>query len=196
MSFLLFSLVFIVACAPKEPITNFAVYEGRTLGPANASVKVLLYTDYSCPYCEKIESVVYELVKKYGNQIRFEHRNYIVHPYAYIAAEAAECAADQNKFWGYNEILFENQGDFSNVDLVRYANDLELNNTQFSLCLLEHKKRPLIENDMQEAVKAWEEAGHDPEQLGTPMIVINGQVLPGYRKLDDYSVIIDKELIK
>ena len=67
---LLVGLFTFVGCAPKEPITSFAVYDGRSLGPENASVKIYLFTYYDCPYCLKEESVVYDLVKKYGNQIR------------------------------------------------------------------------------------------------------------------------------
>jgi protein-disulfide isomerase len=184
----MFLIILFLAGCTSVSITNYADVNGRILGSENATVKIYEFTDYACLFCKKAENVVYDIVKKYGNNVKLEHKNFIVHSEAYIAAEAVECSGDQNKFWEYNQLLFDNQNDFSIATLNGYANDLKLNMTEFGLCMIEHKKKIVIEKDIKDA------------QLygvkGTPTFVVNDKVLPGLVSIDDISEIIEGELKK
>src|SRR4051794_35568104 len=84
----------------------------HAIGPANAPVTVVEYGDFECPNCKQAAPVVRLLLKRWGARIRFVFRHYPlaeVHPHALQAAEAAECAGGQGKFWPMHDTLFDNQ---------------------------------------------------------------------------------------
>ena len=93
-------------------------------GPANAPVTLVEYGDFECPYCGRAEPALRELLAEFGDELRFVFRNLPladVHPRAQLAAEAAEAAGAQGKFWEMHDMLFEHQDALAPMELVRYA---------------------------------------------------------------------------
>lgn len=172
----------------SKDITKYTTVDKNTLGPVDAAVIILEYSDYQCPYCKKAEDILFKLVKEYKIAIRIEAKDFVVHAGAQKAAEASLCAADQDKYWEYRKILYNNQNKLDVPSLVKYANDLKLNTAQFTTCLNSGEKAEEIKESMSEAVKQGVKA--------TPTIVINERVIPGVRPLEFYKSIINTELAK
>lgn len=103
-------------------------------GPPDAPVTVVEYGDYECPYCGRAELTINEIQERTGNQVRLVYRHFPIstaHPHARRAAEAAEAAAVQGKFWEMHALLFQNQDALEEEDLFRYAREIELDMEQF-----------------------------------------------------------------
>jgi protein-disulfide isomerase len=103
-------------------------------GPATASVTLVEYGDYECPYCRAAVAIVHELQRLLPDQLRFVFRHFPLedrHPHARRAAEAAEAAALQGKFFEMHATLFEHQTALEHEDLVRYAGELGLDTARF-----------------------------------------------------------------
>jgi protein-disulfide isomerase len=137
----------------------------------NAVVTVQEYADLQCPACKTTEELVTKpLLAAYGSQIRFEYMHMplsSIHRYAIAAAEAAECAADQGKFWEYVDTAYENQEQLNDAALEQWARELSLDMELFNRCMQSHIKRDLI----QEEYDAAREAGIG----GTPTFLVNGE---------------------
>src|SRR5688572_30795959 len=98
----------------------------HSAGPDNAPVTLVEYGDYECPYCGRAHPILHSLQRKLGDQLRFVFRNFPLreaHPHAQHAAEAAESAGAQGKFWEMHDILFEHQDALEDLDLIRYAEE-------------------------------------------------------------------------
>ena len=107
-------------------------------GNAKASVSIIEFSDFECPYCGEEYPIIKQLLDTYGTQIRFQYRDFPIsdaHQNAQSAAEAAECAHAQGKFWEYHDILFEHQDSLAREDLGRYARDTGLDLKLFNQCL-------------------------------------------------------------
>jgi protein-disulfide isomerase len=103
-------------------------------GPATAPVTLVEYGDYECPYCRAAVAVVEELQRVLPDQLRFVFRHFPLenlHPHAQRAAEAAEAAAAQGKFFEMHAVLFKHQSALEDEDLMRYAAELGLDTTRF-----------------------------------------------------------------
>jgi len=99
-------------------------------GPDGAPVTLVEYGDYECPHCGRAHPIVQEVRRRMGRRLRFVFRNFPLaeaHPHAVRAAETAEAAAAQGKFWEMHDMLFEHQGALEDPDLLRYAKVLGLN---------------------------------------------------------------------
>jgi len=160
-------------------------------GPANARVTVVEYSDFQCPFCEMFYQNTYPLIRKnYGDKVRFVYQHYpltSIHPDAMRAANAAECAREQDKFWEYHDALFSNQRDLSRDALIKYAGVVQMPNPkQFSDCLDAEKYKQNI-NDQ-------ENAGTGYSVSGTPTFFINGNILVGAQDYKTFAAMIDKEL--
>ncbi len=109
-----------------------------------------------------------------------------MHPRALPAAEAAQCANEQGKFWEYRDKVFENQKALSDDDLKKYAADLSLNMEGFGACYAAGKYRSDVQKDQAE--------GQQAGVSGTPAFFINGRFLSGAQPFDAFKAIIDEEL--
>ncbi len=157
-------------------------------GPAAAPIEIVEFSDFQCPYCLRVTPTVNQVLKAYGDQIRFVYRHYPLpnHPNARPAAEAAVCAADQGKFWPYHDRLFENPSKLGQSELKRDAADLGLDTAKFDACVDSHKFKTTVDADLQAGL----EAGVD----GTPAFFINGRMISGAQPFDVFKRIIDEEL--
>jgi len=103
-------------------------------GPASAPVTLVEYGDYECPYCGNAYPVVKRLKEEMGDRLRFVFRNFplnTIHAHAGVAAQAAEAAAAQGKFWPMHDLLYEHQQDLGGADLLHYALQLGLEPYRF-----------------------------------------------------------------
>ncbi len=172
---LLLSLVVLVSCVDTTGLTA-----ELTSGPApqsnkNAIVTVVEYADLQCPACKtSYELVIKPLLSDYGSKIRFEFHHMpltSIHSFAMTAAEAAECAADQGKFWEFIDLAYAEQDRLREVPYDEWAGTLGLDLELFDRCRVSHIKRKAIKAAYDEAVTA--------DVRGTPTYTVNGQVVEG-----------------
>jgi protein-disulfide isomerase len=159
------------------------------LGPANAPVTLVEFSDFECPYCATAAPVVKKLAQEYGDKLRVVFRNFPLeqtHPRAAKAAEAAACAADQGKFWEMHDKLFENRAFLEVDNLKRYAAGLGLNAGVFDACLDSGKHAARVQGDLA--------LGARYGITGTPTFYVNGRMPPGNASYETFKLLIDEEL--
>jgi protein-disulfide isomerase len=139
-------------------------------GPATAPVTLLEYGDYECPYCGAAFPIVKQVQQRLGDQLRFVFRNFplsTVHPHAQQAAEAAETAGTQGKFWEMHDTLFEHQRALDTPSLLQYAQSLGVNVEQFERDLLSQTVAERVREDFLSGIRSGVN--------GTPTFFINGR---------------------
>jgi protein-disulfide isomerase len=147
------------------------VTEGRdhVQGASGAAVTLLEYGDYECPYCGAAYPIVKELQAALGDELRFVFRNFPIttaHPHAEQAAEAAEAAAAQGRFWPMHDLLYENQQGLDPEHLLAYAGRLGLDVEGFERDLAEHVYAARVHQDFMSGVRSGVN--------GTPTFYVNG----------------------
>jgi protein-disulfide isomerase len=136
----------------------------------NAAVTVVEYADLQCPACRAAHTLIVQpLLQSHDGVIRYEFRHFplsSIHRNALGAAQAAECAADQGKFWEYVDMAFEKQTELSPDALKTWAEDLELDMELFGRCTKSGIKKSYILDEY--------DAGRDAGVSGTPTFLVNG----------------------
>lgn len=167
------------------PILPVGIDDDPGLGPDNAPVTIVEFSDFQCSYCRKSVGVLKELRRHYGDKIRLVYRDYPGqnHPHAVPAAEAAQCAKDQGKFWDYHDLLFDRQTAGAGWDYDALARELGLHAGEFSTCLSAGRYREEVVNDLQEGLTLG--------VTSTPTFFINGRPLVGARPVGDFTALID-----
>jgi Na+/H+ antiporter NhaA len=153
--------------------------EDHTRGPEDAPVTLVEYGDFECPYCGRAEPSVRQLLSDMGGDIRYVWRHLPltdVHPHAQLAAEAAEAAASQGKFWEMHDLLLDNQDALRGPDLVRYAEEIGLDLDRFRRELKRHEYDGRVARDVESAELS--------AVSGTPTFFINGQRHHGAYDID------------
>ncbi len=110
-------------------------------GPAHAPVTVIEYADFECPSCKVAAATPALLLERFPNKIRFIFRSFPIveaHPHALAAAEAAEAAAAQGKFWSMHDLLFQHQAHLKDGDLERYAGEAGLDLVRYAAEMKDH----------------------------------------------------------
>lgn len=180
-----------VAIAPIE------ISQDKSIGSADAPVVVVEYGDYQCPACGRFASTVKpKIVEEFVNtgQVRFVFRSFqFIGEESLWAAEAAECANEQGKFWEYYEKLYssqsgENAGAFQKENLELIATDLGLQTEQFNQCLASGK--------FTEKVKAETQEAQNLGLRGTPSLFVNGELIDGGSQYEILSQRIRELLAK
>jgi len=176
----------------EQPRMDVSADDDPMKGGKDAKVTIIEFTDYQCPYCGKARPTVNKINELYGDKIKYVLRDYPLppemHPNAMKAAEAANCARDQNKYWEYSDVLWANQGHLDVVDLKKYAQDLKLNSKDFDACLDSDKYAQEIKKDQAD--------GATVGVNGTPTFFINGKMLTGAINIEEFQKTIDSELKK
>jgi len=162
-------------------------------GSKTAKVTIVEFGDFQCPYCGVFaKQVLPELEKNYikTEKAKFVYRDLPLsfHQNAQKAAEAAECADEQGKFWDYHDKLFENQKVLDETSLKQYAKDLGLDTAKFGSCLDSGKMASEVKKDLADGTKYG--VG------GTPMFFINGTPLEGAQPFSAFEQVIEQELKK
>ena len=192
---------------PEPRIYTIATEGYPSLGPQDAPIQIVEFSDYQCPFCYRWHVQVYQsLLDAYPGKIRFVYRNFPLsfHQNAFASAEAALCAGDQNAYWKYHDVLFNHQADLNNADgtvldqssYSQYADDLGLNVGTFEECMTSHKYQQFILDDMSYANSLPIDSSGEPAVGGTPTFFINGQRLGGAYPIEYFKQIIDADLAK
>lgn len=153
---------------PEAPTQIISVDDDPARGDANSVVTVVEFTDFQCPACSAMQPVLEEVLKTYGNRVRFVVRDFplSIHENARKAAEAANAAAAQGKFFEYVAVLFKNQSALDNASLKKYATDLGLDRAKFDAALDSGQYATEVSHDVAD--------GESYGVEGTPTIFING----------------------
>lgn len=140
-------------------------------GPASAPVTLVEYGDFECPLCGQAYPAVKLIQQRFGDQLRFVYRHFPLkaHPHAHPAAQAAEAAGAQGKFWEMHALLYQNQLHLEPEDLRRYAKESGLNMQRFETELDERVRAPRVQADI--------ESGLRSHIKGTPAFFVNGAVV-------------------
>ena len=156
---------------PAQPVQVISVDDDPSIGPANAPVTIVEFTDFQCPACAAMHPVLNEVLKSYGDKIHFVVRDFPLnqHEWARKAAEAADAARAQGKFFEYAALLFQRQKALDVPSLKKYASELGLNRAKFDSELDNGVYAAEVQHDVS-----------DGEMYGvgsTPAIFINGVML-------------------
>lgn len=159
-------------------------------GSASAPIELIEFSDFQCPFCQRANPTVEQVLKTYGDRIKFVYRHYPLpnHPNARPAAEAAACAEAQGKFWEYHDRLFANPTKLSDADLKGHAAALGLDTGKFNTCVDNHQQKPGVDKDIADA----ENVG----VTGTPAFFINGRAIDGAQPFEAFKRVIDEELAR
>ena len=160
-----------------------------SIGPVDAPVTIIEFSDYQCPYCQVWYKQVYQqLLASYPKKIRFVYRDLPLpmHPEAVPAAEAADCAGAQGAYWKFHDALFDQQYGLNRAAYEHYAADLGLDTKTFAACLDSHRYQAEVQADASDAARVG--------ISGTPSFVVNGRILVGALPFSDFKAVIDEEL--
>jgi protein-disulfide isomerase len=169
-----------------------SVESGPILGSASAPVTIIEFSDFQCSYCKRFwADTLPKLKEAYIDQgkVRFIYGHFaILGKHSEQAAQAAECAAEQGKFWEYHDQLFKNQGGlaFTEARLKQYARDIGLNVGTFNTCLESGKHKDKVERETTAAASVG--------GRGTPFFIVNQRHLVGAQPFDVFRKVIDEEL--
>ncbi|MGE9292167.1 MAG: thioredoxin domain-containing protein [Puniceicoccales bacterium] len=171
---------------PPLPLTHVRVGDAPSLGPTNASVTVIEFSDYLCPACRKGHEVVRKIREKYKGKIRWVFMDYPLdrHPGARELALAARAAGEQGKFWEYQELLFTRSPKPTPGESTVYAEELGLDTARFQQSLAD----PALANGLQASINEAREAGIS----STPTFIINGKIHTGTPSFDEFCELIDE----
>lgn len=162
---------------PYEPRLVVPVGErDHVQGPSDAPLTLVEYGDFECPLCGHAYGVIKEVQEQLGPELRFVFRNFPIgrlHMHAQQAAEAAEAAAAQGRFWEMHDLLFEGQQFLETEDLVSYARELGLDIPRFERDLAEGTFRSRVREDFLNGARSGVN--------GTPSLFINGVRYDGER---------------
>jgi protein-disulfide isomerase len=153
-----------------DPVTE----RDHFVGPADAPITIVEYGDYECPTCLNAVPVVQQVQRSLGDRLRFVFRHFprsSIHPHASAAAEAAEAAAAQGKFWEMHQALFKHQKELGTVDLSHLALTLGLEIYKFESSRTQEKHHQRIDADFAGGVRSG--------VIKTPTFFINGRRYDG-----------------
>jgi protein-disulfide isomerase/uncharacterized membrane protein len=161
---------------------------GKTLGPADAPIRIEEFTDFQCPFCSRAHDVMLQVVEKYPGKIHLMHRDYPLdhncnpavpepfHPDACAAAFFARCAADQDLFWPYESLLFHNQRKLKKAAMLSFAEQAGLDLDKMNACVQSETTHKAVLADIEEGMKRG--------ITGTPAFFVNGEAIVGARPIE------------
>ena len=165
------------------------------LGDENAPLTIVEFSDFQCPFCGAFRSQTFDQIKSQyidTGKVRFVYRDFpltSIHPNAQKAAEAAECADDQDKFWEYHDKIFDGQSVWASLGVSvfkQYAQELGLDSKKFNDCLDSGKYTNEVNKDAQDAQNAG--------GRGTPFFIVGNTPVSGAQPFANFQVIIEAQL--
>lgn len=174
---------------------SFKIRPANLLGEANAKVTLVEYADFQCPFCERFQtSVAPQLIEEYvkTGKVNFLYKHLaFLGPESAWSAVAAECAADQGKFWQYHDLLFarqsgENEGAFAKDKLIGFGKELGLDMPTFEKCVQNDETLNRVREDTQE--------GQGFGVSSTPTFFVNGRPLVGLGSFEQFKAVLEQAL--
>lgn len=169
-----------------------------SMGSESAPLTIVEISDFECPFCRKAYLTVKEAIKRYKDKVRLVFKNFPLgtecnpkirhnmHPNACLAAYAAVCAGEQNRFWDYIDRLMSDE--LNRDAYIRYASELKLDLEKFINCLDSNTTKQTVARDIETCVKC--------QIVSVPTVFINGRMIIGAKPLQEYIYIIEEELKK
>lgn len=160
-----------------------------SLGPLDAPITIVYFADFECSFCQKQEQVLKQIMDQYNSKVRLiwkDYPRYNPDSASYQAAIAARCAQEQNKFWPYHDLLYQNNQNLEQDKFLNLATELNLNSSQFERCLKSAAIQGLINDNITEA--------NALDINGIPFIYINDQEVMGQITIEELKRIVDIEL--
>jgi protein-disulfide isomerase/uncharacterized membrane protein len=166
-----------------QPIVQVPLDGGHSLGNPSAPVTIVEFSDFECGHCANFHRSVDDVLHRYSQSVRIVFRHFPLdsecnpmltvqlHREACLAAVASECAAEQGRFWQYQDVLFNNQRQLGRQSLIGYAARLGLDTSRFATCLDSPEPRARVQNDVTEAAALGVDS--------TPTVFINGRLVKG-----------------
>ncbi len=175
---------------PASPFANVRIEGSPTWGPADAPVTVIEFSDYECPSCRQAHEDVRKIREMYAGKIRWVFKDYPLkrHEHARKAAEAGRCAAEQSKFWEFQDVLYGSKDPLTVDHMKGLAKSIGLAEDRFAQCLDEGRHAAAVERELAEA----QEVGVDR----TPTFIINGRMATGSIGIERFRQLIDEELAR
>ena len=173
----------------QPPRVEVAYDSSRVRGNPDAGITIVEFSDFQCPFCLRAYMTIKGILSKYDGKVKLAYRDLPLQPIqpgAHGSAEASRCAGEQEKFWEYHDLLFENQDFFGDAAFKEYAEILQLDAKQFTTCLESGKFQPQIQEDFQEGIQMG--------ITGTPFFYINGIPVNGAQPAAVFEKIIEAEL--
>ncbi len=161
----------------------------HALGAPTAHVELVEYGDYECPFCRRAQASVHDVVGRFRRELRYVFRHFPlsqVHPHALVAAQAAEAAGAQRKFWPMHEMLFEHQSALEEDDLASYAETIGLDVSRFLGEVRTGVHMPKVRSDFRSGVRSGAN--------GTPTFFVDGARHDGGWDADALSGAIEHAL--
>ena len=156
-------------------------------GPPKAAVTIVEFSDFACPFCLKVQETLTGILKHYGDEVRlvFKHLPLEGHRNSLLAAQAAYCAAEQDRFWQFHDAVFASRN-LSAGGLSEIATSLGLGSARFEECLSSERSRTAVVKDVELARRFNIDS--------TPSFLINGKLRKGALTFADFQSIIEREL--
>ena len=164
----------------------------ESVSTGKAKIQITEWSDFQCPFCKRgtdtLNQVVNDLDKENFDVIYKHFPLVSIHQFAWKAAEASECARDQEKFWEMHDMLFQNQNALDIPSLKKYAGDLDLDTAKFNACLDNSETKDVVQTDYDE--------GQAAGITGTPMFVVKNlatgetKEINGARPIEDFKAVI------
>ncbi len=175
--------------SPTQPAQVEVSSGENTKGSSNGPVTIVEFSDFQCSFCLRFHPTLQQILNDYPTQVTWAYRHFPldqIHPNARPAAEASECAAEQNKFWEFADGLFENQAKLGKSFYSELASELGLNTAQFDDCVSSRKYKDKVEADYQAGIAAG--VG------GTPASFVNGQLVSGAVPYEQMKASVEQAL--
>jgi protein-disulfide isomerase len=173
----------------KAPRTDVDVDPQRIRGDESAPVTIVEFSDFQCPFCQRVQTTLMEILNKYKGKVRLAYRDFPldqIHPDARRAAEASRCAGEQGKFWEYHDALFTDIKKLSAKDLAAHATTVGLDVKKLEACVESGKYKQPVQDDIDAAGASGVE--------GAPAFFINGVFINGAQPFAAFQKVIEDEL--
>jgi len=148
---------------------------GSLLGSQQSPIRIVEFSDFQCPFCARVRTRLDQIRKEYPGKVTIVYRHLPlegIHPQAFTAALAAECAGAQDRFESYHDALFERQDSIGKRSWERYAEDAKVPDlAEFNRCVAERRFESRVKQDMAEADRLGIQ--------GTPMFIFDGKMISG-----------------
>jgi protein-disulfide isomerase len=162
-----------------------------SLGSAKAPVTLIEFSDFQCPFCQRVAPTLKKIRQTYGDKVRIVWKDFPltqIHPQAFKAGEAGHCAAEQGKFWEYHDQLFGNQQALMPDDLKKHAASTGMDVERFTACLDTSKHAERVREGVAQGTRLGVNS--------TPTIFVNGRRVSGAQPYEVFAAVIDEELSK
>jgi len=174
-----------------EPHRSDVAASGPGLGPEDAPITIVEFSDFNCPYCQRVMPTLKALRERYPDQVRIVFRHFpleSIHPRARPIAEASVCADEQGQFWAFHDHVFASGEPLEDDAIRAAASKLGLDLAAFDACLADGRAGAVVAEDVRDASAVG--------VTGTPAFFVNGILLSGAQPLDAFVRVIESEIAR